>query len=144
MRRQVRLHPVRAFIAHREQQGGGLPETKRLICSFMHTLFFSSGVLASSANRRVEGSALMTGNHPKRWGRVSSPHRPVQSLCVVTTGSAPRIFATWWVSSLAPPMCPESTEMANLPVLSTQTTAGRYICSSRKERWCGHRFPWRQ
>ena len=29
---------------------------------------------------------MMTGNHPKRWGRVSSPHRPVQSLCVVTTG----------------------------------------------------------
>ena len=26
MRRQVRLHPVRAFIAHREQQGGGLAD----------------------------------------------------------------------------------------------------------------------
>ena len=62
-----------------------------------------------------------------QWNRcanVSSAHSPALSLCVVMTSRAPRIAAISEVKLLAPPICPESTEMVFIPRLSTQTTAG--------------------
>ena len=63
---------------------------------------------------------------------VSSAHRPVRSLCVVITVSAPIHPATHRASSFAPPTCPDRTGMAYRPVLSIHTTAGSVCLSAMK------------
>ena len=60
----------------------------------------------------------------KRFSNVSSAQRPALSLCVVITSLPPMMPATSRARSLAPPICPESTEIAFSPKLSTHTTAG--------------------
>lgn len=75
---------------------------------------------------------------------VSSAHNPALSLWVVITASPPVMAAIWRVSSLAPPTCPESTEMTKRPVLSTQTTAGSLYLFLCILQCCVHRFPWHQ
>ena len=58
---------------------------------------------------------------------TSTANFPFTSVAVVTTGVAPRQAATWRVNSLAPPMWPETREMANCPPSSTTTTAGSVV-----------------
>ena len=63
--------------------------------------------------------------------RMSSGHVSVLSLWVVIMFSAPMMSAIMRVYSLAPPMWPERTDMANLPVESMLMTAGSVVLEWR-------------
>ena len=69
-------------------------------------------------------SWLASAIHPKRGARVSSCHIRAMSLWVVTTGFAPSARASCRHKALAPPTCPDNTEITLCPRLSIQTTAG--------------------
>ena len=56
--------------------------------------------------------------------QASTENRPFTSVAVVITPVAPSPAATRRVSSLAPPMWPESREMTNCPRSSATSTAG--------------------
>lgn len=58
---------------------------------------------------------------------VSTENLPLRSVAVVIIGSDPRRSAIFAVSSLHPPMCPDSRAIAHLPCSSIPTTAGSTV-----------------
>src|SRR5208337_4399326 len=82
-----------------------LTPDRRLICTWLRAAGFSMASPVRMAARSRAGS-------------------PWRSLAVVITGVPLMICATWRASWLAPPWCPESRLMANLPASSTTTTPG--------------------
>ena len=54
----------------------------------------------------------------------STANIPLVSVAVVITGIAPILSASSLHHSLAPPICPESSEIRNLPLSSATSTAG--------------------
>ena len=72
---------------------------------------------ALDALRLKEGTALRLG--PEVYGK-----RPLTSVAVVMTGTAPQTSASARASAFAPPRWPDNRGTANCPPSSTATTAG--------------------
>ncbi len=74
MRRQVRLHPVRAFIAHREQQGGGLAGNEEADMLVHAYSFFLFGRLGKFCQQEGGGLGVDDRKPPETLGQgIESP-----------------------------------------------------------------------
>ena len=82
---------------------------------------FSSFTMCALAAVTAESSSM---TQPRSRPIMSTAMVLFTSAAVVITACAPRRPAMDSVSSLAPPMCPDSTLMAKLDDSSTTTTAG--------------------
>ena len=68
---------------------------------------------------------------PLSLAQLSTANTSRPSVAVVTTACAPRPSASRSASAFAPPRCPDSTGITNLPASSITMTAGSYALPAR-------------